>query len=269
MEGRTGAEIRIRDLDGQPDFEAAVRLQEATWGEGFAERVPTAILRIARDYGGVLAGAFEGDTMVGFVFGLTGIVDGRPVHWSDMLAVRPAWRRQGIGVRLKGWQRDRLLALGVHEMRWSFDPLEAANARLNLNRLGAVGRWYVEDMYGASTSPLHAGVGTDRVIVSWALDREPPDPGAPPPPLPPGAVHVPIPRDLQALKARDPDEARRRRVRVRAALLPRLREGWELRELHDAGPGEDPSLVVVPPPPPGAAGASGPAPAESHPETAS
>jgi predicted GNAT superfamily acetyltransferase len=251
------APIRIRALETRADFEAAVRLQEATWGEGFAERVPTAILRIARDYGGVAAGAFEGERMVGFVFGLTGLVEGRSVHWSDMLAVLPGWRRRGVGVRLKAWQRDRLLALGVREMRWSFDPLEAGNARLNLNRLGAVGRGYVEDMYGESTSPLHAGVGTDRVIVAWELDRALPDPDAPPSPLPPGAIHVPIPRDLQGLKARDPEEARRRRLLVRAALAPPLREGWELRGLVEAGSDGDPLLVVVPPAPPGTAGDPG------------
>jgi predicted GNAT superfamily acetyltransferase len=255
--------VVVRDLETQREFEAVVALQRATWGADFEECVPTAILRIAAGFGGVIAGAFAaggGDAsggadaeLVGFVFGLTGWLDSRPVHWSDMLAVRPAWRGRGVGVALKAWQRERLLGLGVEEMRWSFDPLEAANARLNLVRLGAVGRWYVEDMYGASSSPLHLGVGTDRLVVSWDLvragdPREGAAARAKGGTLPPGSLHLPIPAKLQELKRRDPEEARAWRLRLRATLAPRLAEGWEVRGVDDPGPTGTPALVVVPPP---------------------
>ena len=43
------------------------------------------------------------------------------------------------------------------------------NAHLNLVRLGATADEYVPDMYGDSKSPLHAGLGTDRLVVRWAL----------------------------------------------------------------------------------------------------
>ncbi len=162
----------IRDLSTQEEFAACVRLQEAVWGEGFAERVPTAILGIAARFGGVVAGAFlEGDgEPVGFVFGLTGLEDGRLAHWSDMLAVRREARGRGLARALKLHQRDRLLRLGVLRMYWSFDPLESRNAHLNLNRLGVRVRRYVEEMYGISTSPLHQGIGTDRFVADWELD---------------------------------------------------------------------------------------------------
>jgi predicted GNAT superfamily acetyltransferase len=164
--------FQIRDLTTHQEFAACVRLQEAVWGEGFAERVPTAILGIAARFGGVVAGAFlEGDEEpVGFVFGLTGLEDGRPAHWSDMLAVRREARGRGLARALKLHQRDRLLRLGVLRMYWSFDPLESRNAHLNLNRLGVRVRQYVEEMYGSSTSPLHQGIGTDRFVADWELD---------------------------------------------------------------------------------------------------
>jgi predicted GNAT superfamily acetyltransferase len=164
--------FQIRDLTTHQEFAACVRLQEAVWGEGFAERVPTAILGIAARFGGVVAGAFlEGDEEpVGFVFGLTGLEDGRPAHWSDMLAVRREARGRGLARALKLHQRDRLLRLGVLRMYWSFDPLESRNAHLNLNRLGVRVRRYVEEMYGSSTSPLHQGIGTDRFVADWELD---------------------------------------------------------------------------------------------------
>ena len=66
-----------------------------------------------------------------------GFVEGRPFHWSHMLAVDRSARDLGLGTRLKLYQRDLLLPLGIDEVRWTFDPLEARNAHLNFNHLGA------------------------------------------------------------------------------------------------------------------------------------
>lgn len=235
---------------------ACVRLQEATWGAGFAERVPTAILRVAADYGGVLIGAFpqgqasDPGAMVGFVFGLAGIRDGHSVHWSDMLAVLPLHRGRGLGVALKFAQRDRLLALGVETMHWSFDPMEAVNARLNLNRLGARGVRFVPAMYGESTSTLHQGIGTDRLVASWDL-RASASRGfqAPPPPkLEDVMIRVPIPRDLQGLKEVDLPTARRRRSESSGVLQSHLAQGWQVIWLEEARDGTaDPCLILAPP----------------------
>jgi predicted GNAT superfamily acetyltransferase len=159
--------IEIRPLAGGAERRECVRLQAAIWGAGFADQVPPSILMIAQETGGVASGAFAGDVLVGFVFGITGLRDGRLVHWSDMLAVRPDHRHHGLGVRLKLHQRDLLLPLGVEVVLWTFDPLVSRNAHLNLRRLGAVARDYRRDLYGHPTSPLHAGIGTDRLLVEW------------------------------------------------------------------------------------------------------
>jgi predicted GNAT superfamily acetyltransferase len=251
----------FRDLTSYDDFLACMHLQEVTWGEGFDERVPTAILRIAASHGGVLMGAFpEGQphvpaAMVAFVFGLTGLQDGTLVHWSDMLAVRAEYRHRGLGVRLKWAQRDRLLSLGVEQMQWSFDPLEAVNARLNLNTLGARGVRYIESMYGDSTSVLHQGIGTDRLIVSWDLRAsvEPRPAGARPvwdPASNAPVLRVPIPANLQALRALDPARALEWRLSSRALLAPHLEAGWQVVHLEGMpmASGDDPCLILVPPP---------------------
>lgn len=163
--------LHIRHLRTHEEYAACVALQEETWGADFSERVPAAILKVSQRLGGVTAGAFDAnERLLGFVFGMTGVENGRLVHWSDMLAVHPDFRDHGIGGQLKEFQRETVQRLGVDVIYWTFDPLVARNAHFNLNRLGVEVAEYVIDMYGASTdSPLHRGLGTDRFIVAWQV----------------------------------------------------------------------------------------------------
>jgi predicted GNAT superfamily acetyltransferase len=118
----------------------------------------------------VAAGAFDDQNhLLGFVYGLTGVEDGRIVHWSDMLAVRPEARNLKLGRRLKEFQRHAVQQLGATVIYWTYDPLVARNAHLNLNVFGVRIAEYVEDMYGDTESPLHRGIGTDRFIVAWPV----------------------------------------------------------------------------------------------------
>jgi predicted GNAT superfamily acetyltransferase len=170
----TADEFTIRPLESNDDFLQCVALQHETWGADFREGVPPSILLCTQKVGGVAAGAFDADgRLVGFVFGLSGVRGGRLAHWSDMLAVREDVRRLGIGVRLKGYQRQQLLEHGIEVAYWTYDPLMSSNAHVNINRLGARPVEYVPDMYGDTTgSPLHAGLATDRFVVEWQL-RDP------------------------------------------------------------------------------------------------
>jgi chorismate synthase len=254
--------VIIRPLEGGAEYAACVELQERTWGEGFAERVPATILRITQKLGGIASGAFDEDgRLLGFVFGMTGWVDGEPLHWSDMLAVRPAARDRGIGDRLKRHQRAVLLSNGVERVQWTFEPLEARNAYLNLTRLGGVARSYHRDYYEGSDSPLHAGIGTDRLVVTWDLssarvaarldgESAPPsreellrlpavnpvtatDPPRCEPPVMPAAdaVRIAVPADLQRLREGAPAVAMEWRAHTRAAFESCLADGYEVREL--------------------------------------
>jgi predicted GNAT superfamily acetyltransferase len=166
-------EILIRHLQGLGEYIQAVSFQEETWGVGFSERVPKSLMKVTQRLGGVVGGAFDSrGEMVGFVYGVTGLEHGRAVHWSDILAVSPGLRDHGVGRRLKLFQREAVLELGVTRMYWTFDPLESRNAYLNMGKLGAVAREYEPDMYGVSDSPLHRGLGTDRFVATWELDSE-------------------------------------------------------------------------------------------------
>ena len=257
----------IRPFHTIEEFRACVELQEATWGEGFSERVPPAILKVAQILGGVSAGAYNPDgQLLGFVFGMTGVRDGELAHWSDMLAVREHVRDTGLGARLKQYQRDQVLARGVESMYWTFDPLQSRNASLNFNKLGIVVREYVRDMYGDTDSPLHQGVGTDRFIALWQMSSDrvvarlagsERGPESPPRDAPrvldshgvdgmlrPGEpdlgsrnhrLLVTIPSDISEIMERSLDVALEWRGATRAVFTHYLGEGYEARELLRSG----------------------------------
>ncbi len=240
--------VTVRDLSTHDDYERCVMLQRATWGNDFRELVPPAVLMIARKLGGVALGAFGQDgSLCGFVFGLTGLRQGEPVHWSHMLAVQEDRRNHGIGRQLKLAQRDRVRALGVRRIQWSFDPLVARNAHLNLTVLGARVTEYVEDMYGNNPmSRTDSVIGSDRLVVEWLLDEVPsstastgmleapllqvtlPSPTAIHPPAD-AVVDIGIPRDIQELKRRAADEARQWRAATRAWFTHYLGCGYVVR----------------------------------------
>ena len=217
--------ITIRELSTAADYAACVALQKETWGQSFTECVPATMLKIAQQLGGVAAGAFEDDLLVGFVFGLTGLRDRRIIHWSDMLAVRGPYRNRGIGEQLKRYQRSTMLARGVDRVLWTFDPLDAKNAHINFNRLGVYAREYVVDMYGDTSSPLHEGIGTDRLIVTWELASPRVDArlaGQTLAAVNAAAIRIEIPVDIHALKRADLQHAKLWRLRTREAFLKYL-----------------------------------------------
>jgi chorismate synthase len=164
------ATVAIRPLVSQAELQACVDLQRQTWGEEFGEVVPPSLLKITAKVGGVTAGAFSPDgELIGFVFGITGVERGIVVHWSHMLGVLPRAQNHGIGRRLKEYQRAEVARAGAKMIYWTFDPLVARNAHLNFNKLAVRATQYVRDMYGEGTSPLHRGIGTDRLIVAWPV----------------------------------------------------------------------------------------------------
>jgi predicted GNAT superfamily acetyltransferase len=229
----------IRPLESSSDYLACVAIQHEVWGADYSDTVPPAILKIVQKVGGIAVGAFdEHEGLIGFVFGITGVDNGELVHWSHQLGVRETERNAGVGRRLKEYQRDVLRELGVKRMRWTFDPLQAKNAHLNLNRLGVDILDYVPDMYGASDSILFRGLkGTDRFIASWELDRVRPRPPANADSIPlldgtstecPPRLKVAIPLDINELLRADPSAGATWRMRTRQAFLWALENGYRV-----------------------------------------
>jgi chorismate synthase len=217
----------VRRLASHEDYAAAVELQRLIWGQSFRDVVPTAILKVTQRVGGVTAGAFDPDgDLVGFVYGLTGFYDGRLVHWSHMLGVRPELRDHGIGRRLKEFQRELLAEAGIEWIYWTFDPLVARNAHINFNKLGVEVDEYVPNMYGVTDSALHGGVETDRLVVAWSLGGERREARG-------GRraddLTIEIPADFETLVGTDPMRATRWRTETRAAFVKALGDGYGVR----------------------------------------
>lgn len=186
-------DLVIRDLTTIPEFREVMGLEHDIWGYGEPEdAVGVPVFVITTKRGGILLGAYDGDRMVGFVYSLAGLRRGTPVQWSHMLGVLPAYRGTGLGRRLKLEQRQRSLAMGVELMEWTYDPLQALNAHLNFTRLGAVAEEYHVNVYGDSSSTLHRGNPTDRLIAQWWMRSAEVDRlargGAP---MPPDATSLP------------------------------------------------------------------------------
>jgi chorismate synthase len=248
----------IRPLATHAERADAVRLQEETWGRGFSEKIPAAMLLVAEKTGGVAAGAFAPDgALLGLIFGVTGVRDGELIHWSDILAVRAAAQGRRLGEALKRYQRDRCREIGVQRMFWTFDPFVARNAHINLNVLGARVAEFVPDMYGTETnSPVHGSLGTDRFVAVWPVQADPtplpddpallegvPVGGGPPAVVGPDAqlpdddrVVVYVPHDYGALLAGDLAVARAWRASARRAFGQYLTTGYEVSAfVPDAG----------------------------------
>jgi predicted GNAT superfamily acetyltransferase len=162
--------ITVRSCDSLEDFHACVALQREIWGEDDLEVEPATLFVVAAHTGGQVIGAYDGNTLVGYTLALAAVRNGAPFLHSHMTGVRANDRDRGVGRMLKLFQRDEALSRDIRLIEWTFDPLELRNAHFNLNRLGAICRRYLPNLYGITTSPLHRGLATDRLVAEWYLD---------------------------------------------------------------------------------------------------
>jgi len=190
-------DITISSLHALNEFQRCVDISREVWGEPELDVEPYVTFVVTDHTGGQVLGAFDGDKLVGFTKAVVGLHGLTPYLHSHMTAVLAPYRNRGVGRLLKLFQREDAIRRGIRLVEWTFDPLETKNAHFNLNRLGAICRRYIPDFYGITTSPLHRGIPTDRLLAEWHLEsprvlaainnltREPFDP--------PATVHLPAP----------------------------------------------------------------------------
>lgn len=171
LDAELGVELIIRRCESLDDFGQCVAVQQSVWGFEDKDLVPLRFFVVASKIEGQIFGGFDpSGRMAGFCLAVPALKGSAVYLHSHMLGVLPEFRRQGLGRRLKLEQRREALSRGIGLIEWTFDPLELYNAHLNLERLGAIARRYLINHYGISSSPLHRGIPTDRLVAEWWLE---------------------------------------------------------------------------------------------------
>lgn len=226
--------IVIRKCQGIEEFRRCVELQRVIWGEVDLEVEPVTLFVVASHTGGQILGAFDGDRLVGFTLAVAGFRDNTVFLHSHMTGLLAEYRDRRVGRMLKLFQRDEALGRGIHLVVWTFDPLEIRNAHFNLNRLGAIARQYHPNLYGFTTSPIHRGLPTDRLVAEWQLDsprvvsvlsevkREPQEA--------PAAIELPA--ELEKWKQREPAQVAKVQERMRAEFSGWFARGYAATDLR-------------------------------------
>lgn len=245
--------LPLRELHGPAELAAAEDLQFLVWGGSERDIFPRDALRMLEHIGGLVAGAFAGEVLVGLVVGLPTAQS--HVQHSHLLAVHPDWRGTGLGVRLKQFQAQWCQERGIRQIEWTYDPLRAVNAHLNIHRLGATAHEYLDDFYG-EMGGINAGIPSDRLVAVWTPGQPPqrPDPAAPLPavndphtgawlgfPADAPDVRLHIPADLPRLLTDAPGEAVNWRTATRMAFHALLGQGYAVSDFRA---GEFPSYVL-------------------------
>jgi predicted GNAT superfamily acetyltransferase len=158
---------RLRDL---AEMESCVRLQQLIWHYSDLDVIPNRVFLVAEHCNAQVLGAFDGERIIGFSLAFLASRDGKLYLHSHMAGMHPAYQNGGVGRMLKLAQRADALDRGINRIEWTFDPLQSRNAYFNLVRLGAIVRTYIPNFYGNTSSPLHGGLPTDRVVAEWDLD---------------------------------------------------------------------------------------------------
>jgi predicted GNAT superfamily acetyltransferase len=220
--------IVVRKCEALQEFHACVALQREVWGESDLEVEPATGFVVASETGGQVLGAFDGATLVGYTLALVGFREGVVYLHSHHTGVHQDYRDRGVGRMLKLFQREEALGREIRFVQWTFDPLELRNAHFNLNRLGAICRQYKPNLYGVTTSPLHRGLATDRLLAEWRLDsprviaaigtlvKEPVN----------APAEIELPADLERWKQTDPQQVKRTQDRIGAEFTHWFARGY-------------------------------------------
>lgn len=161
-------EVQIVRLERDEQYRELQQVQKQAWGTDDADVVPKHLLIAIQNHGGLVLGAYdERGKMVGMLLGVSASSNGKLYHYSHMNGVIPSCQHQGVGYRLKLRQREEVLKQGIDLIVWTFDPLQSVNAKININKLGAVCNTYKRNFYGSMDDSLNYGEVSDRFPVEW------------------------------------------------------------------------------------------------------
>lgn len=129
--------------------------------------------------------ATEGSLPLGFLFGfhkysneikpkgLEGLVNNWTLREeSQLMGVLPEHRDHNTGFNLKRLQAQVARERGVEVINWTVDPLQAANAVLNINKLGGVVWEHHPDYYSFAGANALNQVVASRFSISWMVNSD-------------------------------------------------------------------------------------------------
>jgi predicted GNAT superfamily acetyltransferase len=258
------AGVSIREIADIGGFEAVCRLFDEIWRPDPQNPPVTAeLLRALTKADNYLAGAFDGDELVGACVGFFGPPADSTMH-SHIAGVAASVMRRHVGFALKTHQRAWAMRRGVATISWTYDPLVSRNAYFNLVKLGATPAEYLTNFYGGMNDGINGSDDSDRLLVSWELaspavaaacagTTSPRDVAAElaggaviglgrsteghpvPGTLAGDTVLVAVPTDIETLRPADPGRAKEWRAAVREALTALMAGGWRVVGFDRAG----------------------------------
>ena len=219
--------ISIRPLTSLPDQVLGRMIFDHTWAMDAGTEITPNLLQAMIHSGAYLSGAFIDGECVGAAFAFPATTGGLHLH-SHMTAVLDKFRDKGIGHALKVDQYKWAKQNNYKEITWTFDPLVARNARLNILKLGVDISAYYPNFYGDMPDELNAGDESDRVMASLKVVGDAPTPRTAISAPDKSAVLIAIPSDIVAIRGKDLAENLRWRRSVRDEFVGVLARGGKV-----------------------------------------
>ena len=217
-------DLKIKNLLSHVEQNQARFIFDETWAMDTGTEITPNLLQAMVHNGAYLSGAFIGEKCVGAAFAFPATTKGLHLH-SHMNAVLDKYRDQGIGYVLKIDQWHWAKKNNYAEITWTFDPLVARNAKLNLIKLGVDISAYYPNFYGDMPDALNAGDESDRVMASWKVVGE--QPVAKSVMINPDKSDtlIKIPEDIIAIRSEDISENLKWRNKVREEFMGAFEKG--------------------------------------------
>jgi predicted GNAT superfamily acetyltransferase len=219
--------ISIRPLTSLADQELGRMIFDKTWAMDSGTEITPNLLQAMVHSGAYLSGAFVDGNCVGAAFAFPATTGGLHLH-SHMTAVLDNFRDKGIGYALKVDQYKWAKQNNYKEITWTFDPLVARNAKLNILKLGIDISAYYPNFYGDMPDELNAGDESDRVMASLKVVGDTPTARSVISIPDKSAVLIAIPDDIVAIRGKDLAENLRWRRSVRDEFVGVLARGGKV-----------------------------------------
>jgi predicted GNAT superfamily acetyltransferase len=220
-------QIKVKCLKTHLEQELGRKIFDKTWSLGAGTEITPNLLQAMVHSGAYLSGAFIDEMCVGAAFAFPATSSVLHLH-SHMTAVLADYRDQGIGYSLKIDQWHWAKKNNYKEITWTFDPLVARNAKLNLIKLGVDISGYYPNFYGDMPDALNAGDESDRVMASWKVVGDQPvaksviiNPDQ-------SDTLIKIPEDIVAIRSEDISENLKWRYKVREEFMRAFEKGGKV-----------------------------------------